>query len=244
MSQFGGGILDGVKGDIKGKGKEAISSDPPEEEETLGQRRKRLQAEREARNREVAAGVDADAITPGAVSEERPAMKKRLSMADILTAHPTAGANRSSSYNLQQKPSTGLLGMHERQTLQRSSTMPKVYNQQPMESTFTGLQFNSATNGLTATPFQNQMSSYNYGFGTYNNRTSTYDLGGYAQQQMMMPLTFTNPYASMGYGYGMGMGIGYQNPMAASMVQMHGLGQQLNQGQIDMVERWRQSIMQ
>jgi hypothetical protein len=240
MSQFGGDAMDAVKNDIKGKGKEAPSNVPPEEEETLGQRRKRLQAEREARSKEVAAG--ADAVAAGAVPEERPILKKKLSMADILTAHPAAAASRTSSYNLQHTSSNGLLGMHERQTVQRSSTMPKVYNQEPLASTFTGQQYNPGMNGMTASQYQSQVPAYSYGFGTYNNGTPVYNLGGYAQQQMMMPMAFTNPYASMGYGYG--MGLGYQNPMAASMLQMQGLGQELNQGQIDMVERWRQSVMQ
>jgi len=69
------------------------------------------------------------------------------------------------------------------------------------------------------------------------------NMGHYAQQQMMMPMPvpFANPYLALGYG---GMNMGYQNPMAASMLQMQQMGQQLNQGQIDMVERWRQSVMQ
>ena len=44
---------------------------------------------------------------------------------------------------------------------------------------------------------------------------------------------FYNPYA-------MNMGLGMVNPM----MNMQALNEPLNQGQIDMVERWRQSVMQ
>ena len=55
-------------------------------EETLGQRRRRLQAEREARSRNISDSSNRPAET------ERPAVSKRHSMADILSAHPTAAA--------------------------------------------------------------------------------------------------------------------------------------------------------
>ena len=54
-------------------------------EETLGQRRRRLQAEREARSRNIS-----DGSTVPAEAEHSP-ISKRHSMADILSAHPTAG---------------------------------------------------------------------------------------------------------------------------------------------------------
>ena len=59
-------------------------------EETLGQRRRRLQAEREARSREVSDGSIVPTTTPA--EPERPSINKRHSMADILSAHPAAGA--------------------------------------------------------------------------------------------------------------------------------------------------------
>ena len=62
------------------------SSDEPAADETLGQRRRRLQAEREARSRNISDGSTVPAET------ERPPISKRHSMADILSAHPTAGA--------------------------------------------------------------------------------------------------------------------------------------------------------
>jgi len=99
MSQFGGDAM----ADLKGKGKEPATVPP--EEETLGQRRKRLQAEASARAKEVG----------------QPALlNTRRSMADILQAHPSAGANRVASY---EKPLGGLLGQHDKYKQQRASTM-------------------------------------------------------------------------------------------------------------------------
>ncbi|KAH6656489.1 hypothetical protein BKA67DRAFT_531757 [Truncatella angustata] len=62
----------------KGKEKAAL----PEEEETLGQRRRRLQAEREAREKEMGAAGVVGALQPSAP----PMLKERHSMADVLGA--------------------------------------------------------------------------------------------------------------------------------------------------------------
>lgn len=61
------------------------SKTPDFEEETLAQRRKRLQAEREAKSRQVSGEGDEVAAKPSPLS-------KRHSMANLLQAHPTAGA--------------------------------------------------------------------------------------------------------------------------------------------------------
>lgn len=61
------------------------SSKTPDLEETLGQRRKRLQAEREAKSRQVSGEGDGVAAKP-------PQLSNRHSMANLLQAHPAAGA--------------------------------------------------------------------------------------------------------------------------------------------------------
>ncbi|KAI6781493.1 uncharacterized protein J7T54_001455 [Emericellopsis cladophorae] len=78
LSQFGD--LDHGKGTPgEGGGPEITSTSPAaEEEETLGQRRRRLQAEREAREREMSYNnLVGDSV-----------VTRRLSMADMLQAHP------------------------------------------------------------------------------------------------------------------------------------------------------------
>jgi hypothetical protein len=244
MSQFGGEAMNGAKRDAKGKGKDSSSTPPTEEEETLGQRRKRLQAEREAREREVGTGAETQAAP-----ENRPALKSRLSMADILQAHPAAGASRSSSYNLN-KTGNGLIGMHERQSAQRSNTMQQLQGHQPKNGGFMYSNNHDSGAGMMLPQHQTHFSGFAYGtapngnnFATPYQNQSAINFSHYPQQQMMMPMAmpFANPYAAMGYS---GLGIGYQNPMAASMLQMQSLGQELNPRQMDMVERWRQSVMQ
>ncbi|KAH9224489.1 hypothetical protein DL95DRAFT_378095 [Leptodontidium sp. 2 PMI_412] len=241
MSQFGG---DALNPKDKGKGKEISTSPPPEEEETLGQRRKRLQAEREARTQEV--GV------LGETQPQRSELKTRRSMADILQAHPSAGADRVANY---QKPATGLLGMHEKSTARRSSTMLNLSSpnllgaqtqaQRAPSGGFKSGQFNDGQGGIIPPPLRpQQRAPYNmYGGNGLFPQPSIGNFNGFSpngfNNQMMMP--FANPYA-------MQMGMGYNPntmPMNMTMGMQMGQGMEpLNQNQLDMVERWRQSVMQ
>lgn len=75
MSQFAGSLGDPAKPTADG------DAQPEEEEETLAQRRARLQAEKD-RSRDVSGD-----------SSGRPVLNKRRSMADLLQAHPAAGAS-------------------------------------------------------------------------------------------------------------------------------------------------------
>jgi hypothetical protein len=234
MSQFGGDLLD--KSDPKGKGKEPAH---PPEDETLGQRRKRLQAQAE---REAAEAT-------------RPGLSKRHSMATILQAHPSAGATPFSS---QSKPSTGLLGMHEQR---RSSTLLNLDTNVPpthrqSSSGYKSGLYNDTQGGIIPPKPLQQAQPYNmYG---YNNSVPQFAqptmpaYNPYGNQPMMggnmmgMNVGY-NSYAAMGMG-GMGsngMGMGMQGGfMQNPMMNMQQMSEPLNQGQIDMVERWRQSVMQ
>ena len=57
-------------------------------EETLGQRRKRLQAEREAREQEMSFGILVGAQEEARNTQPTPTLSRRLSLADVLAAHP------------------------------------------------------------------------------------------------------------------------------------------------------------
>jgi hypothetical protein len=228
MSQFGGDLLD--KTDPKGKGKEVV---PPPEDETLGQRRKRLQAEREA-------------------AETRPGLSKRHSMATLLQAHPSAGATPFSS---QSKPSTGLLGMHEQR---RSSTLLNLDTNAPPthRQTSAGYRngtFNDTQGGIIPPKPIQQTNSYNNVF-AYNNHSvpqfaqptmqQQYNFYGNGNQGMINGGMMNGNMMNMGYNpYAMGMGM-QTGFMPNPMLNMQQLSEPLNQGQIDMVERWRQSVMQ
>ena len=88
----------------------SASKTPDLEEETLGQRRKRLQAEREEKSRTASAEVQ----------PTKPPLTKRRSMADLLQAHPAAGARAVSNgpqtqwTQNQQRASTNYIAMASR----------------------------------------------------------------------------------------------------------------------------------
>jgi hypothetical protein len=102
------------------------TTDPPanEEEETLGQRRKRLLAEKAAREREMSGAGESPAGTPG--TDGVPLLKQRRSMADILSASPAPGAvfKRSASRDrLRESTMAHLEGARPKVGV-RSSTLP------------------------------------------------------------------------------------------------------------------------
>jgi hypothetical protein len=268
ISQFGGDLLDSK--DVKGKEKEVSSPPPPEEDETLGQRRKRLQAEREARAKEVG-GKPAG---PTGATPPRPLLNQKRSMANILSAHPSAGADRVVSY---EKPVGGLLALHQQKSATRALTMPNfdisnvpvgqqrvssgafkggLYNdaqggQQHISSgAFKGGLYNDAQGGIVPPPQQKNLNMFSPqhaqfpqpSLGNFNTfKPNVFD------NQMMMP--FTNPYAMAIGGYNPNMQIPMPMGFMPNMNMNRGLQmgqpiQPLNQGQIDMVERWRQSVMQ
>jgi hypothetical protein len=295
MSQFGGDLL-GPKD--KGKGKEkALSPSPgPEEEETLGQRRKRLQAEREARAKEV--GTQGPPPEYSEAPSHQP-INKRRSMADILQAHPAAGAERITTY---QKPPSGLLGLHEKKSSQRASTLmdfPPTAAAEFIKShppnrqssgAFKAGMYNDGKGGIVPPPQIQQQQQVQvqpnfafpqpyHGFNTFqtqvpygnaSNMNLAASLGTYPPAPMQMSYMPALPtmqgISGMQHGAGgmasgiggglggMGMnggGYGFGTPamnmmqnMSMLQLQMGQGVQPLNQGQIDMVERWRQSVLQ
>ncbi|KAG6140513.1 hypothetical protein E4U38_007369 [Claviceps purpurea] len=97
LTQFGGppeseaqGKNDKKKSDSDSK-KESTPDVAGEEEETLGQRRRRLQAEREARDREISLGNAAGA-QPQPSQQDQDDGRRRLSLANVLSAHPKRDA--------------------------------------------------------------------------------------------------------------------------------------------------------
>lgn len=239
LSQFGGDLADA---ESKDKGKESPAD---EEEETLGQRRKRLQAEARARAAEMG-----EAPAQAAESPSQPDFYKRHSMADILHHHPQAGATRMA---FQTKPQTGLLGLNERMGAQRSSTFHV-----PSRATAGGFKGGKYNDGQAGTaprdPRQNAYNPYNTAaLHQFPQPTLGYPGAFGGQQPLYNPnMMFAGPYANAGFqagAYPPSMPISYlpqmQNTMASmGMLNMGGQPLPLNQGQIDMVERWRQSVMQ
>ena len=100
MSQFGGLPSSEQPPPPESTGSNRPTTTAPDlEEETLGQRRKRLQAEA------VAKSPDVSGESNEAAAALRPALPQRRSMADLLQAHPAAGAGvRSISDELKFAP--------------------------------------------------------------------------------------------------------------------------------------------
>ncbi|KAI0878571.1 hypothetical protein GGS24DRAFT_443333 [Hypoxylon argillaceum] len=82
LSQLGDAFKEETEVKESGKDKDKSEVQPTEEEETLGQRRRRLQAEREAREREMTR-----AQLNGGRSSVSPRLIKRHSLADVLGEH-------------------------------------------------------------------------------------------------------------------------------------------------------------
>lgn len=120
----------------------ATSKTPDLEEETLGERRKRLQAEREAKSRNIS-GVSGD------VPPTKPPLVKRRSMADLLQAHPGAGARAVSNGHQtqwtqeQQRASTNYIAMASRLGMLEPDNRASV----PLVGNF-GLPYMSSAPGL------------------------------------------------------------------------------------------------
>ncbi|KAK5173998.1 uncharacterized protein LTR77_001077 [Saxophila tyrrhenica] len=185
MSQFGGL-------DVKDENGEAAAGAPPrDEEETLGQRRARLQREREAGGERNVSGSSAD----------RPGLQSRNSFANLLTSNPVGQRTASKTY----EPAQGsLLHSNERiqarhrNQLQATNTnsaglgMPLVDSkQQAMYAPNSG--------GLLGQQHNSRAPSGGFAAGTYNN-----GMGGVQPQPSPMGAMsgYFSPNPGMnGYGY-------------------------------------------
>ena len=220
---------------------------PPgdEEEETLGQRRKRLQAEREARDREMMMGgggtnlpVNGPTLQALTGSDR---LSKRLSMADVLAAHPRGlarGAADPREVERRWREEEALRAARD-----RDAKMARLRSQMPtnMSATslgggvykpggFLGGRFNDGTGGGIGAPPTTYVDGP--GVGPWaNGIRSSVALSGI-------------PFGAGGGGPAAAAFAGYPTaamppPMAMGM----GVGIPAQHGQpVDMVERWRQGV--
>lgn len=191
-------------------------------EETLGQRRRRLQAEREAREREMA-------------SKDGNRLSRRLSMADMLAAHPLGPAQGvvnprelerqrlEAAAAQKQRDHDARMAAARSQTYQ---TLPPA-SVEAFHSGYMGRQFNDGMGGGLGTPGRSL--AYGGALGVQPlQRMSTLPAayGGNVQYGGAMTMTGAHvPYGMAPYGLGNAFG-----------------GMPPTQGQLDMVEQWRQSI--
>ncbi|KAK4173514.1 hypothetical protein QBC36DRAFT_335662 [Triangularia setosa] len=243
LSQFGGPDED--TSDTKSKGNLAAHSrvasfdasketapvvDVPEEEETLGQRRRRLQAEREAREREMAAGggiYPPRAATPVGLLPNLSGLQanphsRPLSMANMLGAHPI-------------DTPMGHMNPLEQARLNREAEALRVQQEQELRMATLRAQMPTSL-----VPVSAGGRSGGYMNGVFNN-----GMGGHGVGQAGA--------AGMSLGYGNGSNLSLLTPQQPMMhggnIPMNGVyagyGMQVpgQAGQVDMVERWRQGVL-
>ncbi|KAB5585255.1 hypothetical protein GE09DRAFT_1166164 [Coniochaeta sp. 2T2.1] len=224
-------------------------------EETLGQRRRRLQAEREARKREM-------------TTQQQPnRLSRRMSMADILTAHPLEPAQGVIDPREQERLRQQAIALQKRQAY--DAKLAAIRNSMPQQlpqpsvgafhGGYMGGQFNDGLAGGLGTPGR----SLAYGRPTVQ-RGSTMPVGYggmdsvYPQQQQQMPMQM--PQQGYGYGYAPARTMtGVDGPygdggMRQSSYHPHGPGYGGGAAvaagvpmappvqPVDMVEQWRRSI--
>ncbi|OIW25751.1 hypothetical protein CONLIGDRAFT_684294 [Coniochaeta ligniaria NRRL 30616] len=243
LEQFGGDEDKGQQAN-NGKGKEPASGE--QQEETLGQRRRRLQAEREAREREMA----------GKANNHR--LSRRMSMADILIAHPLEPPQgvvdprelerqrlQAVAAAKQRDRDARMAALHNTQTPQAALSQPSIVG--APNGGYMGGQFNDGLAGGLGAPGSRSLAYASAGRTSGGvpppllQRMSTLPAAG-AYGGNAVPLPLSAPV----YGAAMTM-TGVDGPYGMGGPHAYGGGFNFGgmpptQGQVDMVERWRQSI--
>jgi hypothetical protein len=221
------------------------------ENETLGQRRARLQAEREANG-----GTRNISDSAAAETTARPALRSSNSMAHLLTTNPAGPSRRSSAMHAPQPGTllaksadeqakakwqlhdTNLRGMSygaagRPAAVTRNSSMPfsamPVPQQMPSMPLWPMQQ--QAPNNFFASPTAMQMG----GYGAYN------PMANYAQQQQQMQAMYGMPIAAGGYVYP-GQAVGYGMPMGMGYGGMGMAEEDMTPQQRAKIDHWRQSV--
>lgn len=238
LSQFG----ELNKAEAKPGGDTGKATQETSGEETLGQQRRRLQAEREAREREMSHG------NPTAGSTQR--ISRRLSMADVLAAHPKKDPDgRAKEDEARRVDESRAVAEREAKMAAMRNQMPQSLAQPGVERSggFCGGAFNDGSGGRGPQPsrasaaFTPQgLTQGPYGFGNYS-RSSVLlnNYRGPAQQHVhggMGPANHTDAYDGInpsGLFNGAAMGV-YGGGMMAPMA--------VNGGSMDRVERWRRGV--
>ncbi|KAM4066832.1 hypothetical protein HRG_000850 [Hirsutella rhossiliensis] len=239
LSQFGD--LDKAEGKPVGD-----KADAPQEttgEETLGQRRRRLQAEKEAREQEMSHGN----MTAGSAQR----ISRRISMADVLAAHPKKDSDvREKEDEVRRVDENRAVMEREAKMAAMRKQMPQSLIQPNVERSggFRGGAYNDGNGGCGPQISRNSvafapqgLTQGPYGYGNYN-RSSVLlnNYKGPAQQPMygaMSPSNHVGAYDGIN-------ATGLFNGNTA--MSMYGGGLMppvaVNGGSMDRVERWRRGV--
>ncbi|ORY64280.1 uncharacterized protein BCR38DRAFT_434625 [Pseudomassariella vexata] len=224
--------------DVKGKQKVQLA----EEEETLGQRRRRLQAEREAREREMGTGTMLSPPT------DKPISTMRHSMADVLGASgvkTVLSDPRLDAEKARREEAARFKKDQEQKFAALRAQMPSNLSTPTVNRSggYMAGQFNDGTGGGLGTRASVSPGSFGGIPPAMNN-------GMTMQGNMANRAVMANAYSMGAVGGGMvGLGVpnGYTQPMTNGYgmplhMQMPTQIQQPGQ-QYDRVDRWRQSIV-
>lgn len=204
----------------------------PEVEETLGQRRRRLQAEKVARQQEMAHGTTAG----GSTGHNK---DRRMSLASVLSAHPRKSPDLRVQEDIQRREE------EERIAREHEAKMAAMRVQMPSHLVVPG--------GAQQRGFQN--GTYNNGYGGHvlNQRPITAQITGHSQfnRPNSMALNtgpqqgiYMNPYAA-GSAHAFGNMNMYNNGVNGAYGGMQPNNQMQmpqNGGSMDRVEMWRQGV--
>jgi hypothetical protein len=271
LSQFGGADDDPSQSDGKAKStaggahSRSTSADwgklgkPPaldvpvaEEEETLGQRRRRLQLEREAREREMSAGARTATPLDPLNAASRPPLSRPLSMADVLTVHPVD--QNAVSLHLHPAEQERLRREAEAARAQKEKEVKMAMLRAQMPTSLPVTTVGARTGGYMGGRFNDGLggagpmaagSSLSLGYGG-----GMAQMGVGVQQQRASTLLGTGHLAGGPYGAGPGYASSSPNvnmlPVgmpAGVAYDARGMPMNMNGGGNDMVERWRQGVL-
>ncbi|PFH61855.1 hypothetical protein XA68_16086 [Ophiocordyceps unilateralis] len=221
LGQFGDG--DAAPAEPSDGGKAVWVDTTAEGEETLGQRRRRLQAEREARNREMSHGSPMARATPRLV--------RQLSMADVLAAHPMKDSVDGRAMDEFRRAEESRIAASEREAklaaarrqMPRSLTTPSGMDR---SGGFRGGVYNDGTGGCGPQASRSSLALGSQGRGAYG-------LGGVFHNGYGSAVVAQPMYGATMDMYGGGM---MMMPRSAGLMGAAG------GGSMDRVEQWRRGV--
>ncbi|KAL7966303.1 hypothetical protein HDV63DRAFT_385295 [Trichoderma sp. SZMC 28014] len=228
--------------------KEKEGKSPNPEDETLGQRRRRLQAEREARAREMSYGnLTGERLTAygNLTGEQTNRLSRRVSMADMLSVHQLAEDPRIGEERRRQEEHMRIAEQNARMAAMRAQ-MPTalVLPGNPRAGGFKGGQYNDGTGG-----FGLEASRSMVALNTFHSQSFT-NTGPKNQRATMMMPPRTAYGRQQSYSGLSGMNQMASNPIYSTARNLYnsngviqlGTGVAAPNGSLDRVERWRQGV--
>ncbi|PGG99390.1 hypothetical protein GX51_06323 [Blastomyces parvus] len=232
LGQFGAGSIDEPRSSTEQQAKDPQQQSPavpdsaePQEEETLGQRRRRLQAEKAQAQAQAAAGEGEGAVKSNITAP--PITKQRHSMASVLQAHPARNGGNNPY------PNNGATAANT----MRHSHQPLVSAQQQIPNRVSMMQQQGYAG--KSTKYAMNLSSHAHAHAGHASMGYGPGLGNGTQYPPMMGMN------NLGTGlvYGNGYGNGYPDAVAGGVAAG---GQQyepiIDPRQRDLIDRWRQSV--